>query len=166
MNFSGLVVAPAEKASLLGSLFDSNQCREQFAHLGLVILRFGAILWHSALLSFCVCFVLLTYAYGGVDPLWVFPLFLKMVPDIIGQKLSIIFRWLMGLGSFPECWRSANVTAIPKGAPSPDRENYHHISITPILSKVYDKSVSHKLSSFWDKYVFFCLLLSLLLGKV
>ena len=29
--------------------------------------------------------------YGGVDPLGVFPLFLKMIADIIAPKLSIIF---------------------------------------------------------------------------
>ena len=46
----------------------------------------------------------------------------------------------------------ANVTAVPKGAPSPDRENYHPISITPILSKVYEKLVSHNLSSVCQKY--------------
>ena len=55
---------------------------------------------------------------------------------------------------FPGCWRSANVTDIPKGALSPDRENNSPISITPILSKVYGKLVSHKLSSFCNKYVF------------
>ena len=58
------------------------------------------------------------------------------------------------LGSYPECWRNANVTAIPKFAPSPDKENSCPILITPILSKVYDKLVSHKLSSFCDKFVF------------
>ena len=47
-----------------------------------------------------------------------------------------------------------NVTAIPKGASSPDRENHRPISITPILSKVYENSVSHKLSSFCEKYCF------------
>ena len=52
----------------------------------------------------------------------------------------------------PECWLSANVTAIPKGDPSPDKKNYRPISITPILSKVYEKLVSHKLSSFCEKY--------------
>ena len=74
------------------------------------------------------------------------------VADIIAPKLSIIFRKLIRLGSFPECWRSAIVTAIPKGAPSPDRENCRPISITPILSKVYEKLVSHKLSGFCEKY--------------
>ena len=67
---------------------------------------------------------------------------------------SIIFRGLIRRGSFPECWWSANVTAIPKGAPSPGRENCLPKSITPILSKVYEKFVSHKHSSFCKKFVF------------
>ena len=75
--------------------------------------------------------------YGGVDPLGVFPLFLKIIADIIAPKRSIIFPGLIRRGSFLECWQSANITAIPKGAPSPDRENYRPISITPILFKVY-----------------------------
>ena len=61
--------------------------------------------------------------YRGVGPFGVIPLFLKRVADIIVPKLSIIFRMLIRVGSFPECWRSANVTAIPTGGPSPDREN-------------------------------------------
>ena len=89
--------------------------------------------------------------YGGVDPFGVFPQFLKMVTDIIALKLSFIFLRLIRRGSFPECWRSANVTAIPKGAPCPGRENYRPMSITLILSKVYEKLVSHKLSSFCVK---------------
>ena len=84
----------------------------------------------------------------------VFPLFKKMVAYIIALKLSMIFRGLIRCRSFPECWRSANVTAIPNGAPSPARESYRPISITPILSKVYEKLVSHKLSSICEKYVF------------
>ena len=39
--------------------------------------------------------------YGGVDPLGVFPLFLKKVADIIAPNESIIFRRLIRLGSFP-----------------------------------------------------------------
>ena len=68
--------------------------------------------------------------YGGVDHLCVFPLFVRMVADIIAPKLSIIFRLLIRQGSFPECCRSVNVTAMLKGAPSPDRENYRPISIS------------------------------------
>ena len=67
-----------------------------------------------------------------------------MVADIIAPKLSIIFRGLIHRGSFTECCRSANVTAIHMVL-SPDRKNDRPISITPILSKVYEKLVSHKL---------------------
>ena len=100
--------------------------------------------------------------YNSVDPLGVVPIFLKMVADIIIPKISIIFHRLIRRGSFLECWRSANVTDIPQGAPSPDRDSYHPISKTPILSKVYEKLVSHNLSSFFARNMFFCLLLSLL----
>ena len=96
--------------------------------------------------------------YGGVDLLWVFPLFLRMFVDITSKR-NIIFRGLISLGPFPEFWHSANVISISKGAPNPDKEHYCPISITPILSKVYPKLVSH------EKYVF-CQLLSLRIGKV
>ena len=75
--------------------------------------------------------------YVGVYPLGVSPLFLKKAADIIAPKLCIIFRRLIRLGSFPECWQTASVTAIPKGAPYPDKENYRRILISPILSKVH-----------------------------
>ena len=58
---------------------------------------------------------------GGVDPLGVFNLFLKMVANIIVSKLGINFRGLIRRGSFPMCWPSDYVAAIPKGAPFPDR---------------------------------------------
>ena len=45
-------------------------------------------------------------------------------------------------------------TTIPKGAPSPDKEYYRPISITPIVSKVYEKLLSHKLSNVCSKYGF------------
>ena len=61
-------------------------------------------------------------SYGGVDPLGVFPLFLNMVADTVAPKLRINFCRLIRLGSFPECWQSTNITAIPKGASSSDRE--------------------------------------------
>ena len=86
--------------------------------------------------------------YGGVDPLGVLKLFRKKVADIIAPKLCIIFCRLICLGLL----EPANVTAIPKGAPSPDRDNYQPISITPTLSNVYEKLVSHKLLRFCEKY--------------
>ena len=126
----GLVVAPAEKASLLASQFDRKQCREQFVTpLTCFPQSRCKFLAFRTFVLIRLLFDLDTY--GGVDILGVFPLFLKKFADIFAPKLSIIFHRLIRMGSFPECYRSANVTAIPKNAPSPDRANYRPISITP-----------------------------------
>ena len=118
----GLVVGPAEKATLLSSQFDSKKCREQFVtplscfpKSQCNYLAFRTPVFLRLLLDLDT--------YGGVVPLGVFSKFLKMVEDIIAMKLSIIFRGLIRRGSFPECWPSANVTAIPKGATYPDMKN-------------------------------------------
>ena len=124
----GLVVAPVEKASVLASQFDSKlfvtslSCFPRSA--------FNSLAFR---ISDLLHLLLDLDTYGGVSSISM------KVADIIAPKLSIIFRRLIGLGWFPKCWHSANVTAIPKGTLSPDRENYRPISITPILSKVNDK---------------------------
>ena len=96
---------------------------------------------HSCLLP---CFLDLD-SHRGVDSLDLFSLFYKKLADIIAPTLSVIFRGFFRRGSFSMCWRSANVTAIPKGAPSQEKENFSPTSITRILSKVFEKLVSHEL---------------------
>ena len=125
-------VDPSEKASLLGSRFERAHPSE---------FRIAVLLRRHLDLAMC----------RGVDPLGQHPIFLKQVADIIAPKLSTIFRQLIRLGSFPEYWQSANVTAIPMGVPSIDKENNLPKSITHILPKVYQKLVSHKLSIFREK---------------
>ena len=39
--------------------------------------------------------------YGGSDPLGMFPLFLKRTADVLAPRLSVVFRRLVRLGSFP-----------------------------------------------------------------
>ena len=88
--------------------------------------------------------------YGGVDPAGVFPLFYKKVADVIASRLARLFRILLRSGSFPMCWNVANVTAMPKVSNSPDVKDYRPISITPILSKIFEKLLSAKLSQFCE----------------
>ena len=84
--------------------------------------------------------------YGGSDPLpGMFPLFLKRTADVLAPRLSVVFRRLVRLGSFPACWRQANVTPIPKGPSSSSVANYQPISITPVLSKLFEHLVSVRL---------------------
>ena len=53
-------------------------------------------------------------------------------------------------GSFPACWRQANVTPISKGLPSFSVANYRPISITSVLSKVFERLLSVHLGRFME----------------
>ena len=86
---------------------------------------------------------------GGTDLLGMFPLFLERT-DVMAPRLSVVFRRLVRLGSFPACWRQANVTPIPKGPPSSSVANYRPISITSVLSKVLECLVSVHLGQFME----------------
>ena len=56
---------------------------------------------------------------------WIcFLFFLRELLTLWSPRLSVLFRRLVRLGSFPACWRQANVTPIPKGPPSTSVENY------------------------------------------
>ena len=63
--------------------------------------------------------------YGGTHPLDIFSLFLKRTAVVMAHRPSVVFRWLVRLGSFPACWRQANV----KGPPLSSVANYRQISI-------------------------------------
>ena len=80
-----------------------------------------------------------------------FPLFLKRTADVLAHRLSVVFRRLVRLGSFPACWRQANVTPIPKGPPSSSVANYRPIYITSVLSKVFERLVSVRLGRFMER---------------
>ena len=83
------MVALAEKVSLMGSRFDSKQCREEFVT---PVSCFPQSRCNCLAFQTPVLLHLLLDTYGSVDPLGVFPLLLKMVADIIAPKLSINFR--------------------------------------------------------------------------
>ena len=79
-----------------------------------------------------------------------FPLFLKKTAVVLAPRLAVVFRWLLRSGSFLVCWRVANVTPIPKGPSSSSASNYRPISLTPILSKVFERLVSVHLGRFME----------------
>ena len=72
------------------------------------------------------CPLLDLYSYGGTDPFGMFSLFLKRTADVMAPRLSVVFRRLVRLGSFPVCWKQDNVIPISKNSPT----GYRPISIT------------------------------------
>ena len=64
--------------------------------------------------------------------------------------LGVVFRLLVRLGSFPVCWRQANVTPILKDPLSSSVANYRPISITSVLYKISEHLVSVCLGRFME----------------
>ena len=89
--------------------------------------------------------------YGGTDPLGMFPIFLMRTADVMDPHLTVVFRRLVRLGKFPSCWRQANVTPILKGPLSSSVANYRPISITSVLSKMFECQVSLRLGRFMER---------------
>ena len=74
----------------------------------------------------------------------------KKTAEALAPRLTVVFRQLIRLGSFPVFWRVAKVTPIPKGPPSSSASNYRPISLAPILSKVFERLVSVRLGRFTE----------------
>ena len=144
-----LISDPAGKAELLSSWFDSKQSREiitipQSCHPEPSFCRF-------AFRSSEVCRLMKDLdRTGGVDPSGFFPLFFLETASVLAPKISRVFRILLRRGLFPSQWRRADITPIPKGTISSLVSGYRPISITPILSKLYERLISVRLSRFME----------------
>ena len=120
----GLVCESVGKADLLSDHSDSKQSREAVDIL--LSCHQSPSLTTFAFRSSEVRRLLLDLdPYGGTDPLGMFPLFLKKTADVMASRLSECSVWrLVRQGSFPACWRQANVIPIPKGPPSSSVANF------------------------------------------
>ena len=145
----GLVCESVDKADLLSDHFDSKQSREA-VDLPLTCHPSPSLTTFAFRSSEVRRLLLDLDPYGGTDPLGMFILFLKRTADVIAPRLTVVFRRLVRLGSFPACWRQANVTPVPKGPPSSSVANYRPISITSVLSKVFERLVSVRLERFME----------------
>ena len=133
--------SPIEKAELLNRHFDSKQCRDgvllsptchPMPQLSSFAFRSSEVKGLLRNLN----------SYGGTDPLGFFPLFYKNVCQELALKLAVIFTGLVRCGEFPLFSRTANVVPVPKDALSPDVANYCPISLTPIISKIFERLIT------------------------
>ena len=145
-----LVGHPREKAELFNEHFDSKQCRDS-VNLPPTCHR-DPKLKSFAFRSRQVYRLLLDLdSHGGTDPLGFFPLFFKKLATTLAPKLSVVFRRLLKEGCFPRSWRCANVVPISKGPLSALVKDYRPISITPVLSKIYEKLIAGRLAVFFER---------------
>ena len=92
------------KADLLSDYFDSKQSREA-VDLPLTCHPYPSLTTFTFRSREVSRLLLDLDPYGGTDPLGMFPLFLKRPADV-----SVVFRRLVRLASFPTCWTQANIT--------------------------------------------------------
>ena len=66
-----------------------------------------------------------------------------------------MFRRLVRLFSFPVCKRQVDATPIPKGPPSSSVAKYPPISMSSVLSKVFEHLLMVRLGDLWNAVVCF-----------
>ena len=93
----------------------------------------------------------LLYAWVLMVALTHWVCFFFFLRDVMATRLSEVFRLLVRLGSFPGCWKQANVPQIPKGLPSSSVANYRPISITSVSSKALEHMVLDWLWRFMER---------------
>ena len=142
---------PKEKATLFADLFDRKQCSEKltmpqtcFPEPRLTALAFRSREIRDLLADLD--------SHGGAGPDGIFPLFLKKTADVLAPKVAVIFRKSARGGNFGICWRVGNVTPLSKsGSGSSSPSDYRPITITPVLSKVFERLLSRRLSAFAER---------------
>ena len=73
-----------------------------------------------------------------MTPMVCFHFFYKQIARERAAKLAVIFRHLVQGGTFPACWRLADVVPVAMGSPCSHVKDYRTISITLLLSKVFE----------------------------
>ena len=77
---------------------------------------------------------------------------LRMVAPSIFRSLASIFNYSISSGCFPNEWKEANVSAVPKSRDSNEIKNYRPISVIPVVGKVFESLVHQQLYSHLDIY--------------
>ena len=140
---------PAGKTELLSTWFDSKQARDivklpQTCHPRPAFcgIAFRAREVERRLLDLD--------PNGGVDPSGCFLMFFRKTALFLHQNCRL-FRRLLRCGEFLLEWRIADVTPIPKGPLSALVCNYRPISITPVLSKIFERLISLLFGRFLER---------------
>lgn len=73
------------------------------------------------------------------------PILLRSCAPELAPIIAKLFRLSLSSGQFPSSWKLSHVLPIPKRGCLSDPNNYRPISITPILSKVFESLLAKQL---------------------
>ena len=89
---------------------------------------------------------------GGAGPDGVFPLFFVKTTNYLAPKISTALHKLVRIGGFGMCWRVGNITPVPQsGSANSCPSDYRPITITPVLSEVFEHLMAKCLNNFAEK---------------
>jgi hypothetical protein len=71
--------------------------------------------------------------------------YLKIVAQLIAGPLTHFINSFVAVSSFPDAWKVARITPIPKSNNSNSNSNMRPISILPVLSKVFERLTHYQL---------------------
>ena len=74
--------------------------------------------------------------------------FIKPIAEYIASALTFRINNLIEESKFPDQWKIARISPIPKVTNSTELMDYRPISILPILPKLYEKQVLHQITDF------------------
>ena len=83
------------------------------------------------------------------------PKLIKWLDFILAPILTKIFNRYLNVGKYPDIFKLAKVTSIPKGGDKLDRDNYRPISVLPQLDHIFEKIMKYRLTQFLDEIKFF-----------
>ena len=81
--------------------------------------------------------------------------YLKPVTESIAGPLTYILNSFIAQSLFPNAWKVARITPIPKTNGSVSVPNMWPISILPVLSKVYERLVHHQVIDYIESRTLF-----------
>ena len=79
------------------------------------------------------------------------PIMLKICDSSIIKPIAIIFKTCMATGIYPSNWKMSNVCPVHKKNSKYNEKNYTPISLLPILSKIFEKTIFDALYNYFTK---------------
>ena len=76
---------------------------------------------------------------------------IKPVLDFLVSPLTFVIKDYIATSNFPDAWKAARISTIPKITQPVELKDFRPVSILPVLLKVYEKLVLQQLAVFIER---------------